>query len=554
MARGTAVLGLAEQVWDLDIGRGDHCLSETSMIINERKYFGVVIALIVTSGAAGGPFFTPVARPVEGIVNLGSRKELLLDDVLIASSSNLSKFAPRSEKYIENPVLRADQRWEPFQGEKGAHGVGVPAVLYDEDEKIFKMWYLAAGPPGRSFCCYATSADGYHWEKPELGLFEYEGSKRNNIWAIYTDPGFFDMMKDSRDPDPRRRYKAMGEWENSPIANTYGGAAVAFSPDGLHWTPYDGNPVIHHGPNLGDAPTMMGWDPLREKYVAYPRPGHPLAAEISGAGYHRHLRTVGYSESDDFMHWTPTRVMIVPGRENRIDSQFESFRAVVYGAFYLGLVPVRQSYERTFEIFLLSSRDGFNWNWINEHAAFLQRGELGSYDGSGMGGCSPLIHDGKLWMYYSSRPYPYKSSVNIRPDSNGQGAVCLATCAIDRCAGLLAGLHLGALVTRPVIFTGKQLQVDIEPAVAVDLNKALDQADGGKHQPSFDECEVRVGLFDQSGGRLEGFTPERCRPLTGSGPQKVEWEGGADVASLAGKPVRLRFEMRNAALYGFQFR
>jgi hypothetical protein len=28
--------------------------------------------------------------------------------------------------------------------------------------------------------CYAVSEDGLHWEKPNLGLVEYNGSKENN--------------------------------------------------------------------------------------------------------------------------------------------------------------------------------------------------------------------------------------------------------------------------------------------------------------------------------------------------------------------------------------
>ena len=30
--------------------------------------------------------------------------------------------------------------------------------------------------------CYAESKDGIHWTRPELGLVEFEGSKRNNIF------------------------------------------------------------------------------------------------------------------------------------------------------------------------------------------------------------------------------------------------------------------------------------------------------------------------------------------------------------------------------------
>ena len=68
----------------------------------------------------------------------------------------------------------------------------------------------------------------------------------------------------------------------------------------------------------------------------------------------------------------------------------------------------------------------------------------------------------------------------------------------------------------------------------------------------FDECEIRAALLDQSGGPLEGFTLERSKRVTEGGVQEISWQG-ADLQKLAGKPVRIRFEMRNAALYSIQF-
>ena len=58
------------------------------------------------------------------------------------------------------------------------------------------------------------------------------------------------------------------------------GASVAFSPDGIHWVEHPGNPVVRKGRDIADSPTMLGWDARREKYVYYPRPGHPLAPEL----------------------------------------------------------------------------------------------------------------------------------------------------------------------------------------------------------------------------------------------------------------------------------
>jgi len=46
-----------------------------------------------------------------------------------------------------------------------------------------------------------------------------------------------------------------------------------------------------------------------------------------------------------------------------------------------------------------------------------------------------------------------------------------------------------------------------------------------------------------------------CVPITGDSLSKaVEWKGGSDVGARATKPTRLRIEMSDARLFGFQFR
>lgn len=518
-------------------------------MLNRRSF------LLATAGLAlpaYGQLFEPAARPQPGTFEIGSDKELFVDDLLIDVSSGLSKVVTRPEKFIDNPVIRADRPWEPQPGEAGAHGIGIAgqSVLYDADEKLFKIWYLCSGPKDRSFWCYATSIDGLRWEKPDLGLFEYAGSKKNNILGVYADPQYFNVFKDPHETDPAKRYKAMGELDG-PIPNQSGGATIGYSADGLRWTADKDNPVIRHGPNLGDAPTLLGWDHLRRKYVCYPRPGHPLAPEIRGVGFHRHIRSVGYAESDDFIHWTPTKPMLMPGPTDRVDFQYERFLAGITGRFYFGLIPMRQSFDRTFEIFALTSRDGFHWNWLDHHRPFLERGEVGSYDGGGLSCSGPIFHDDRVWIYYNGARYKHRASINNRPGPNDQTSISLAMLPIDRFAALVAGPHVGTLTTKPVNFTGSRLMIDMDGSVPVDLERA-EGARPNTFKRSFDEAEVRVGLFDQSGGMIDGFGLDRSEPLFASGVQEVKWPG-ADLATLHGKLVRLRFELRNAGLYSFQF-
>src|SRR5690242_16758022 len=94
------------------------------------------------------PFPLRGSWPNAGTVDIGNRKELFIDAMLIDETARISKYIPRPEKYIENPVLRPDRSWEPVQGQPNSYGIGVAGqcVLYDPEEKIFKMWYLGSGP------------------------------------------------------------------------------------------------------------------------------------------------------------------------------------------------------------------------------------------------------------------------------------------------------------------------------------------------------------------------------------------------------------------------
>jgi hypothetical protein len=477
--------------------------------------------------------------PASGIVDIGGTRQLFVDDMLLAETSRVSKFQYRPDKHPKNPILRPDRPWETGLGIQ----ISGQSVLYDSDEKVFKMWYVATrgeNDGGRRWC-YAVSHDGVAWEKPELGLYEFQGSRRNNLISPdeWNGGGYFNVFKNPRDPDPGRRYKALGA--GAARGRDARGLIVAFSPDGLRWTEHPANPLTPMGREIADVPTMLGWDARLEKYVYYPRPGHPLTHEFNGNGKHRHVRTVGQSVSDDFIHWSPTRIMLAPDGEDRVDYQYYQLTAAQQGEFYIGFLAVLQTHHQTFDIYLLSSRDGFHWTWIERELPFLGRGEPGSYDAGYLTPSGPIVHDGKVWIYYGAYSGAHSSDTSrLGPN---RLSIALATLPAERYVGLLAGPDRATIATRPITFRGSRLMVELQASLADSKTPA---------GTGFDECEVRAALLDQSGGAIEGFTFERSKRLTESGRQELRWEG-AQVGRLEGKPVRIRFELRNAALCAIQF-
>ncbi len=115
-----------------------------------------------------GVLATATAAPSkEHTVKIGHQKQLFVDDYIIGKMKNVSQVLNPVTKYPGIPVVRSEHPWEKTPlPQIFLYG----SVIYDEDEKLFKMWYQSYGQiPG----CSATSKDGIHWHKPELGLVEF---------------------------------------------------------------------------------------------------------------------------------------------------------------------------------------------------------------------------------------------------------------------------------------------------------------------------------------------------------------------------------------------
>jgi hypothetical protein len=65
---------------------------------------------------------------------------------------------------------------------------------------------------------------------------------------------------------------------------------------------------------------------------------------------------------------------------------------------------------------------------------------------------------------------------------------------------------------------------------------------------------VQVEIQDADGKPLPGFALDDCPPIWGDEIGRVVgWKNSPDLSTLAGKPVRLRFVMKDADLYAFRF-
>ena len=108
------------------------------------------------------------------------------------------------------------------------------------------------------------------------------------------------------------------------------------------------------------------------------------------------------------------------------------------------------------------------------------------------------------------------------------------TMRLDGFVSVRASLEGGQLTTKPLVFAGSRLEINFSTSA------------GGA---------VRVEIDDEKGQPLPGFALADCNLQYGDQIDRVvSWQSGADVGSLAGEPVQLRFELKDADLYSLVFR
>jgi len=109
----------------------------------------------------------------------------------------------------------------------------------------------------------------------------------------------------------------------------------------------------------------------------------------------------------------------------------------------------------------------------------------------------------------------------------------------DGFASLSAPWSGGEMVTKPLTFTGQELEINYRTSAA---------------------GSVRIEIQDAAGTPLAGFAAADCREIIGDEIERVvAWKAEkgkppAELGSLAGKPVRLRFILADADVFAFRFR
>jgi hypothetical protein len=455
------------------------------------------------------------AKPLE----LGSRRELFVDTFLIDKLQGVQLALERPRD--EGVALALDKPWE-------GRFCGYTTIIHDGP--LYRAYYRGLpnagkdGSPAEVTCC-AESKDGITWTKPELGLFEVQGTRRNNVVLAGMAPlsHNFCPMLDGRPGVPKsERYKA--------LAGTRVSGLVAFiSENGLHWRKLQGQPVITQG--AFDSQNVPFWSEQEQCYVCYFRV------------FEKNIRRIARTTSKDFLHWTEP--VLMGYGDQPIEHLYTNQTSPYFRApqLYVGLAarffPGRQVI--TAEQARAINVDPGYFKDCSDGVLLTTRGG-DRYDRTFMEG---FVNPGiGLENWVSRTNYPALNVVQTGPhemsfyvnQNYGQPTSHLRrySLRLDGFAAATAPYAGGELLTKPLTFTGKELV----------LNFATSAAGG-----------IRVEIQDAAGNPLPGFALADAVETIGNEIDRVvRWKSGTDVSALAGKPVRLRFVMHDARLYALWFR
>lgn len=365
---------------------------------------------------------------------------LLLDSRVVENAENAKLVLGTPIKDPRNPLMPSDQPWE------NATNNYYPNVLWDNEAHAWKLWYkdvladndaiAQMDPPSTVhdvgwYLLYATSKDGIAWTKPALGLHKF--GSRNDTNAVARDCPNVGVFKDLHDPDATRRYKMVFD-------TGLGQPKARFSADGIHW----GEVQAMEGftPQQGDTHNNAFFDVRSGKYLWFTK-------------LYLGERLVTRLESDDFLHWHSSGVVLRSSLDEGRKTQTYAMTVFPYGNIYLGYVMMYHvGKDRTVDCELAWSPDSVHWQRVQPGTAFLPLGAKDSYDGGTIYAQAgpPVIKDGRLQLYYGGSP-----TVHVGWKRNA--SLCLATLREDGFAGyeVLDSTKRAMITTTRLRATGKDI-------------------------------------------------------------------------------------------------
>lgn len=484
-----------------------------------------------------------------GVVDIGGSLEIMASTPIISSLTGTAELQANAPERRE-VVVTTDRPWEG----NANHFRNV--FEYDGE---YRMYYSAAhhasgSRPSQSLgMALMTSADGITWTRPSLGLVSIEGSTDNNVIAGITSAETF-VFHDTRPGVPAdERFKAV-----EPVGKSL---YIRKSADGLSFEPFHTAPIMTWGTSSPqgfvnqafDSLNTLFWDDARNEYRLYFRyhddkPG--------GGGTFRAIHT---STSTDLIAWSAPVGLSYPGAHDELTQLYTNGIVPYYRSpgtllgFPMRYVEPSTWLESHYHLPGIEDRLGrvegdLRYGTVVTDALFMSSRDRSSFSRDDTAYIRPTAGTNN-WVYADQSigsgvvetPSPVEGAPNELSmyvvegywTGNDMDLVRYAT-RIDGFVSVHAPIQGGEMVTRPLMFSGDQLVLNVSTAAA---------------------GTVRVELQNAGGDPLPGYGLADADPIFGDDlARAVSWRGSSDLSALGGQAVRLRIVLRDADVYSLQFR
>ena len=204
---------------------------------------------------------------------------------------------------------------------------------------------------------------------------------------------------------------------------------------------------------------MMGWDPIRQVYVAFMENCQHKRCPLG-------KRLIGRAESPDLIHWSEPSTLIIPDDQDPPDLQFYDMYATTYEGFYIGMLWCFRSSSPVMRwIQFVFSRDGIHWD-RRFRQPFIPLGPEPEFDSGTISAMTPIVHGDTMFFYYFGKNYRDRVLTEI----GGPGpmeAMGLATLPLGRFVSVenddATRNRFAEVGTLPFTFKGSELRVNMAP-------------------------------------------------------------------------------------------
>lgn len=450
-------------------------------------------------------------------VAIGSEPQFVFDNYIVDNHwpikykrESMRRVFHQPTKFEENPVIGVDG--------------GYPVVLRDAETGLFRLWYQTwvaspvKGKSGRYAIAYGESRDGLTWTLPKLGLYEWKGTKENNVvWTGLKGKRGSQVFMLDVPAEQKRGYRYV-------MLYGEGGSHLIGSHDGIHWDRQSDTVVtnIH-----SDTQNAIVYDPRRKEYVMFCRAKHiyrTFRGDIIDTGASR--RVARMSSKDLWTLWkSEPQNILVPDEKDAADN-FNFFYGMpvrYHAGIYWGFLwPFKMNSDIHTE--LAWSRDGYQFHRLPDRPKLIPRGKEGAWDDGMTFGTADWVEIGdEWWIYYAGWDGPH----GTKERSPGIG---LAKVRKEGFISMRGPEHGGVINTRKILWPGGNLVVNA---------KATDG-------------ELRVRVTDAKRKVIPGFDYGDCETFSGDRTgQTIDWKDKS-INALKGQVIRLEFYLREAELFTFR--